>query len=152
MVVKLSKVLRRLLRKHENFSALRDELSFIEDYLAIEVVRFGAKLRFEKDVAEDTLDMLVPSMLLQPLVENSIKHGLSSKVEGGTIRIRTRRNGSRLCLSVEDDGVGIPENKLATLLDRGIGVSNVNERLKVLFAANTGCGSTATRAGYADRD
>jgi len=133
MVVRLSKVLRRLLRKHENFSSLRDELSFIEDYLAIEVVRFGDKLRFEKDVAEDTLDLLVPSMLLQPLVENSIKHGLSSKVEGGTIRIQTHRAGSRLHLLVEDDGVGIPEAKLATLLDHGIGVSNVHERLKVLF-------------------
>ncbi|MEO8596585.1 MAG: histidine kinase, partial [Candidatus Solibacter sp.] len=86
MVLRLSKVLRRLLRKHETFSTLRDELSFIEDYLAIEVVRFGDKLRFERDVAEDTLDMLVPSMILQPLVENSIKHGLRSKVEGGTIR------------------------------------------------------------------
>ena len=133
MVVKLSKVLRRLLRKHENFSALRDELSFIEDYLAIEVVRFGEKLRFEKDVADDTLDMLVPSMLLQPLVENSIKHGLSSKVEGGTIRIWTQRSEAKLHLLVEDDGVGIPEAKLASLLDQGIGVSNVNERLKVLF-------------------
>src|SRR3954470_22783333 len=133
MVVKLSKVLRRLLRKHENFSTLRDELSFIEDYLSIEVVRFGDKLRFETDVAEDTLEMLVPSMLLQPLVENSIKHGLSSKVEGGTIRIRARRSESKLTLLVEDDGVGIPESKLATLLDHGIGVSNVNERLKVLF-------------------
>jgi len=132
MVVKLSKVLRRLLRKHENFSSLR-ELSFIEDYLAIEVVRFGDKLRFEKDVAEDTLDMLVPSMLLQPLVENSIKHGIGGKVEGGTIRIHTRRGGSRLHLLVEDDGVGIPEEKLATVLDHGIGVSNVHERLKVLF-------------------
>lgn len=135
MVVKLSKVLRRLLRKHENFSALRDELSFIEDYLSIEVIRFGEKLRFEKDVADDTLDMLVPSMLLQPLVENSIKHGLSNKVEGGTIRIHCRRSESRLHLLVEDDGVGIPEDKLATLLDRGIGVSNVNERLKVLFGS-----------------
>jgi len=133
MVVRLSKVLRRLLRKHENFSTLRDELSFIEDYLAIEVVRFGDKLRFEKDVADDTLDMLVPSMLLQPLVENSIKHGLSSKVEGGTIRIRTERADTKLHLLVEDDGVGIPEPKLANLLDRGIGVTNVNERLKVLF-------------------
>jgi two-component system LytT family sensor kinase len=133
MVMRLSKVLRRLLRKHENFSALRDELSFIEDYLAIEVVRFGDKLRFEKDVAEDTLDLLVPSMLLQPLVENSIKHGLSSKVEGGTIRIQTHRAASRLHLLVEDDGVGIPEAKLATLLDHGIGVSNVHERLQVLF-------------------
>ena len=133
MVVRLSKVLRRLLRKHETFSTLRDELSFIEDYLAIEVVRFGDKLRFERDVAEDTLDMLVPSMLLQPLVENSIKHGLRSKVEGGTIRIRTYRTASTLHLLVEDDGVGIPEEKLATLMDRGIGVNNVHERLKVLF-------------------
>jgi two-component system LytT family sensor kinase len=135
MVVQLSKVLRRLLRKHENFSTLRDELSFIEDYLAIELVRFGDKLRFERDVAEDTLDMMVPSMLLQPLVENSIKHGLRSKVEGGTIRIRAYRTGSKLHLLVEDDGVGIPEDKLATLLERGIGVNNVHERLKVLFGS-----------------
>jgi two-component system, LytTR family, sensor kinase len=135
MVVQLAKVLRRLLRKHENFTTLRDELSFIDDYLAIEVVRFGDKLRFERDVAEDTLDMLVPSMILQPLVENSIKHGLRSKVEGGTIRIQTFRSDRRLHLLVEDDGVGIPEEKLATLLERGIGVNNVHERLKVLFGS-----------------
>jgi len=136
MVVKLSTVLRRLLRKHEHFSSLRDELTFIEDYLAIEMIRFGDKLRFETDAAVNTLDMLVPSMILQPLVENCIKHGLSNKVEGGTIRIRTHRSESRLHLTVEDDGVGIPEEKLATLLDRGIGVSNVNERLKVLFGSD----------------
>ena len=80
----------------------------------------------KRDVAENTLDMLVPSMMLQPLVENSIKHGLSSKVEGGTIRIRTHRTETRLHLLVEDDGVGISEEKLGTLLDHGgIGVSNV---------------------------
>ncbi len=135
MVMRLSKVLRRLLQKHENFSTLRDELSFIDDYLSIEVVRFGDKLRFEKDVADDTLDILVPSMLLQPLVENSIKHGLSGKVEGGAIRIHAHRGESRLHMRVEDDGIGIPEAKLATLLDRGIGVTNVNERLKVLFGS-----------------
>jgi two-component system, LytTR family, sensor kinase len=136
MVLKLSNILRRLLRKHENFSALREELSFIDDYLSIEVVRFGDKLRFEKEVDSDTLDMLVPSMLLQPLIENCVKHGLSSKVEGGTIRLRSRRVDAKLLLSVEDDGVGIPESKLATLLDQGIGVSNVSERLKVLFGAD----------------
>jgi two-component system LytT family sensor kinase len=135
MVLRLSKVLRRLLRKHENFATLREELSFIEDYLSIEVVRFGDKLRFEKDVAADSLDMLVPSMILQPLVENSIKHGLGDKVEGGCIRISAHREGARLSVIVEDDGVGIPESKLNTLLDRGIGVTNVNERLKVLFGS-----------------
>lgn len=133
MVLKLSNILRRLLRKHDNFSPLREELSFIDDYLSIEVVRFGDKLRFEKDVEPETLEMIVPSMLLQPLIENCIKHGLSSKVEGGTIRLRIRRAESRLVLTVEDDGVGIPDAKLATLLEQGIGVSNVSERLKVLF-------------------
>jgi two-component system, LytTR family, sensor kinase len=136
MVLKLSNILRRLLRKHDNFSVLREEIGFIDDYLAIEVVRFGDKLRFEKDVAADTLDMLVPSMLLQPLIENCVKHGLSSKVEGGLIRLRSRRADSRLLLWVEDDGVGIPESKLATLREQGIGVSNVSERLSVLFGAD----------------
>lgn len=136
MVLKLSRILRRLLRKHENYSPLRDELDFIEDYLAIEVARFGEKLHFEKDVDAQSLDMLVPSMLLQPLIENCIKHGLSSKIEGGTVRLRTRRMEGRLHLVVEDDGVGIPEAKLAKLLEKGIGVSNVNERLKVLFGAD----------------
>jgi two-component system LytT family sensor kinase len=133
VVYKLSSILRRLLRKHENFNPLRDELSFIDDYLAIEMVRFGDKLRFEKDVQPETLDKAVPSMLLQPLVENCIRHGLSGKLEGGVVRIRSKMVNGRLHLAVEDDGVGIPEVKLATLLEQGIGVSNVNERLKVLF-------------------
>ena len=136
MVLKLSRILRRLLRKHENYSPLRDELDFIEDYLSIEVARFGEKLRFVKEVDAQSLDMLVPSMLLQPLIENCVKHGLSSKIEGGTIRLGTRREDGRLHLVVEDDGVGIPEAKLAKLLEQGIGVSNVNERLKVLFGAD----------------
>ncbi len=133
VVYKLSNILRGLLRKHENFSPLRDELGFIDDYLAIEMVRFGDKLRFEKDISPETLDLLVPSMLLQPLVENSIRHGLSGKLDGGMIRLRSHAGNGRIRLAVEDDGVGIPEAKLATLLEQGIGVSNVNERLKVLF-------------------
>jgi two-component system, LytTR family, sensor kinase len=133
VVHRLSKILRRLLRQQENLITLREELSFIDDYLSIEVVRFGDKLRFVKEIEPSTLDMLVPSMLLQPLVENSIRHGLSSKVDGGTIRVRSRMAGSRLQILVEDDGIGIPEAKLATLFEQGIGVNNVNERLKVLF-------------------
>ncbi len=133
VVYKLSKILRRLLRQQENLTPLGEELSFVEDYLAIEMVRFGDKLRVAKEIDPATLDLLVPSMLLQPLVENSIRHGLSNKIGGGTIRIRSRMAGRRLQILVEDDGVGIAESKLATLFEQGIGVSNVNERLKVLF-------------------
>ncbi|MBL8177127.1 MAG: histidine kinase [Bryobacterales bacterium] len=133
MVYKLSNILRRLLRKQENYSSMREELSFIEDYLSIELVRFGEKLRFQKEIDAATLDVMVPSMVLQPIVENSIKHGLGPKVEGGTIKLSSRNAGSRLLITVEDDGVGIAEEKLANLFGQGIGVSNVNERLKVLY-------------------
>jgi len=133
VVRKLSNILRRLLRKDENLSPLRDEISFINDYLSIEMTRFGEKLRFVTEPEPATLDRLVPSMILQPIIENSIKHGLSSKVEGGVITLRTRLREERLHIEIEDDGVGVEESKLATMFDSGIGVSNVNERLHVLF-------------------
>lgn len=136
VIYKLSNILRRLLRNQENLNPLREELQFIEDYMGIELVRFGDKLRFITDVDPATLERLVPSMVLQPLVENSIRHGLSSKVEGGMIRIRSWVENGHLRLSVEDDGIGIPEARLATLFEQGIGISNVNERLKVLFGKN----------------
>jgi len=133
VVYKLSSILRRLLRNTDNLTPLREELAFIDNYMSIEMVRFGEKLRFIKEIEPETLDRLVPSMLLQPIIENSIRHGLSSKVEGGMIRVRTWLADGKLQLMVEDDGVGIPETRLATLFEQGIGVSNVNERLKVLF-------------------
>ncbi len=135
MVYKLSSILRRLLRKTDNFSALREEISFIDDYMGIEMVRFGDKLRFYKEIEEGALDRLVPSMILQPIIENSIKHGLASKIEGGMIRLRVWLEGTRLHILIEDDGVGIPDSKLGSLFEQGIGVSNVNERLRVLFGS-----------------
>jgi two-component system, LytTR family, sensor kinase len=135
VVYKLSNILRRLFRKTDSFAPLRDELAFIEDYLSIEMVRFGDKLRFEKDVEPGLQDLQIPAMLLQPLVENSVKHGLAGKVEGGVVRVTARRAGTdRMMICVEDNGVGIEEERLAALLNRGgIGVRNVNERLQVLF-------------------
>lgn len=133
MIYRLSKILRRLLRKTENFSLLRDEIAFIDDYLAIEMVRFGDKLRFYKEIDENTLDRQVPSMILQPIIENSIKHGLASKVDGGMVRLRTWLEGTQLHISIEDDGIGIQESRVDAVFRQGIGVSNVNERLRVLF-------------------
>jgi len=136
VIHKLSNILRRLLRKTSDFAPLREELAFIEDYLSIEMVRFGDKLKFIRDVELSVLDAPIPSMLLQPLVENSLKHGLATKIEGGTVRVAARRDGNRVQLTVEDDGVGIPEANLAKLFEQGIGISNVNERLKVLFGGD----------------
>jgi two-component system, LytTR family, sensor kinase len=133
VVYRLSSILRRLLRNTDNLTPLRDELAFIDNYMTIEMVRFGEKLRFVKDIDPHTLDRMVPSMLLQPLIENSIRHGLATKVDGGLIRVRSYLADGRLHLVVEDDGVGIPEARLATLFEQGIGVSNVNERMKVLY-------------------
>lgn len=135
MIYKLSNILRRLLRKTENLATLREEISFIDDYLAIELVRFGDKLRFKKEIDERAYNMLVPTMMLQPIIENSIRHGLANKIEGGTVSLRVWREETRLCISIEDDGLGMPESKLATLFEQGIGISNVKERLRVLFGA-----------------
>ena len=137
MILKLSKILRRLLRKTENFSPLREEISFIDDYLAIEIVRFGNKLRFQKEIETCTLDRMVPSMILQPIIENSIKHGLANKIDGGTVWLRTWLEGTSLFISIEDNGAGIEEAKLADLFESGggVGVNNVNERLRVLFGS-----------------
>jgi two-component system LytT family sensor kinase len=135
VVVKLSGLLRRLLRSRDHFVTLREELESIDEYLDIEVIRFGAQLHVEKQISPDTLDVIVPSMILQPLVENSIKHGFSRKVGGGRIVIRSARQNDHAVIEVEDDGLGMTEDRLSTALNDGIGLSNVNERLSVIYGA-----------------
>jgi two-component system LytT family sensor kinase len=136
VIVKLAGLLRRLLRSHDHFVSLREELASIDEYLDIESIRFGPKLRIVKDIAPDTLDVMVPSMILQPLVENSIKHGLALKVGDGCITIRSARLNGHAVIEVEDNGMGIPEERLSSAMAGGIGLTNVNERLKVIYGAN----------------
>jgi len=137
VVLKLSNILRRLLRKHETFVPLREELSFIDDYLDIEVARFGEdNLDIVKEIDDNTLETFIPSMLLQPIVENSLKHGLAPKLEGGRICLRTSNRDGRLHVEIEDNGVGISEEKLPHVYVEGIGLSNVRERLRVLYGAD----------------
>lgn len=134
VLLKLSNILRRRLKTQVHFLPLKQELDFIDDYLAIEVIRFGRdKLQIRKEIDADALDMVVPSMILQPLVENAIRHGIGPKVEGGTVTLRARRNRGRLNLEVSDDGVGIPAGRRPEVFDSGIGIRNVRERLKVLY-------------------
>jgi two-component system, LytTR family, sensor kinase len=137
VVLRLSNILRRLLRKHETFVPLHEELDFVDDYLDIEVARFGHdNLQIVKEVEKDTLEAFVPSMLLQPIVENSIKHGISARLDGGRVTIRTSTSAGRLVIEVEDNGVGIPEERMARVYEEGIGISNVHERLRVLYGDN----------------
>jgi two-component system LytT family sensor kinase len=138
MIIKLATILRRLLHSTDSFVPLREEVEFIDNYLDIEVVRFGHdKLRVLKELDPESLEAMVPSMLLQPLVENCIKHGLSAKVEGGSITLRSRVIKSRLIVEVEDDGIGMGAAQLLAVPDglgsTGIGMANVAERLKVLY-------------------
>jgi two-component system LytT family sensor kinase len=135
LIHKLSGLLRRLLRSQEHFVSLREELESIDEYLDIEVVRFGPKLRVRKEIAPDTTDIVVPSMILQPLVENSIKHGLSRKVGAGTIVIRSWRDNARVMIEIEDDGMGFLLERLEQPMGSGIGLANVRERLRVIYGA-----------------
>ena len=136
LIVKLSGLLRRLLRAQEHFVTLREELEAVDEYLDIESVRFGPSLRIEKHVAPDTLDIIVPSMLLQPLVENSIKHGLSKKLGEGCITIRSVRANGHVTIEVVDNGVGMSARQLDPRSGTGIGLRNVDERLRVIYGAN----------------
>ena len=137
VISKLATILRRLLNSADSFVPLREEVEFIDNYLDIEVVRFGHdKLRVVKELEPASLDVMVPSMLLQPLVENSIKHGLSSLVEGGSIYLRSRLSDSGLVIEVEDDGVGMAATQLVestSTRGAGIGMANISERLQVLY-------------------
>jgi two-component system LytT family sensor kinase len=140
MIVKLANILRALLRDRDAFVPLEEELAFTDDYLDIEVVRFGSKLKVVKEIAEDTLPVVVPSMVLQPLIENSIKHGLEPRISGGTVTLRSRIVDGMLMLEVEDDGVGIepggPTTSAVSGVVRegsGIGMKNVKERMQVLY-------------------
>ena len=109
---------------------LQDELDFLMEYVQIEKTRFEERLRVEKDVPTDTLQAEVPNMILQPLVENSIRHGVGKKAAGGTIRISSRRENGRLLIMVTDDG--LPPS-ISQHGNTGIGLANTRARLAKLY-------------------
>src|SRR5215216_3770508 len=126
LIVKLSGLLRRLLRSQDHFVTLREELEAIDEYLDIESIRFGPQLKIEKHIDPATLALVVPSMILQPLVENSIKHGLSQKLGAGRITIRSLREDDHAVIDVIDNGIGIPAASAGRVKGTGIGLRNVN--------------------------
>lgn len=136
LILKLSTMLRRMLRTQEHFVTLREELKSIDEYLDIESIRFGPTLVIEKEISEDSLDLVVPNMILQPLIENSIKHGIEKKVGGGRIVIRSQWDNNRGIIEIIDNGAGMSDTDLNRTRESGIGLRNVDERLRVIYGEN----------------
>ncbi len=130
MTERLAECFRYALAKHSrDLSTLDEELDFARHYLGIEQVRFGDRLRVQLSRGDATGSEAMPSLLLQPLLENAIRHGLAPVREGGCVSVQAHREGERLHLRIEDDGVGLRAD-----LRTGVGLRNVQERLRTLYA------------------
>ena len=136
MIVQLAKIFRHLLMHSEkSFSSLQEEIEFLRTYLEIEKVRFGERLTVEFDISESIAAAPVPSLILQPLVENAIKHGLAAKRGDNYLMIRAGRIADTLLLSVEDNGVGISGTLNVARPEgmSGVGLRNIRERLRAIY-------------------
>ncbi len=135
-------------RSREDVSTLEQEAEMLRDYLSIFKMRLGRRLDFTIEIPDELLKLPFPPMLLQPLVENAVKHGIEPKVEGGRIAIKAKKSGGLLRLSVSDTGLGFSGPMNA----QGLGLENVKARLQALYNAdarlvleeNVPCGATAT--------
>jgi signal transduction histidine kinase len=133
-VERLAEIFRYLLnRAEQDFVPLADELQMTNAYLEIERARFDERLRVETAIDPKALRRLIPNLILQPLVENAVKHGLSRKVGPGTLRIDARVDGDTLELVVDDDGLGMPAAVLERVYERGVGLRNLRARLERLY-------------------
>jgi len=149
MLQRLTRFLRISLRRsREEASTLGQETDMLRDYLNIFKIRLGPRMDFAIDVPAELLDLKFPPMLLQPLVENAIKHGIEPKIEGGCIAIRAEASDGMLRLTVSDTGRGLSD----LAVDHGLGLGNVQSRLRALYKSsarlvledNIPCGATAT--------
>jgi two-component system LytT family sensor kinase len=131
-VERLAEIFRYMLTRGEaQFVPLADELNMVEAYLEIERARFGDELVFEERIDEQARRVLLPGLILQPLVENAVKHGVSRKIGGGRVTIEARLEQGDLRLAVCDTGVGVREG--AAVFEDGVGLRNVRDRLTRLY-------------------
>jgi two-component system LytT family sensor kinase len=131
MIVGLSEFLRRATEdSHRSQVTLAEEVEYLQRYIDIQKVRFGERLRVSVDIPADLLDAQVPNLLLQPLVENSIKHGIATRVMGGNVRVTGALRDGSVCLSVYNDGPSFPADWQTT--GAGVGLANLRTRLQIL--------------------
>lgn len=152
VITNLSDIFRYALDSHsEVMVKLHEEIDFIENYIRIQQVRFGERLHFQKDIDTTCLNIEIPPMILQPLVENSVKYGIAPKEDGGTISLLVRRSGSVIMFEVSDDGLGSNAKKVMDGSSSGIGMANTDLRLKSYFGPQSGLRVKATEKGYSVR-
>ncbi len=152
LILDLSLYMRKNLDSSRGYIPLSSELEQINSYLAIEKARFGDLIQIEIDVEPGCEDWPIPSLIIQPLVENAIKHGMRSREGGGRIGLKIYRNLDMLEVTVEDDGQGIAKEKLDTLLlkkdleshTEGVGLRNSNERLEQIYGPEFGMEITSS--------
>jgi len=137
MLVGLSEFLRRSSEdSHRAQVSLQEEIEYLQRYLEIQQVRFGERLQVSVDIPEELREMQVPNLLLQPLVENAIKHGIAQRVAGGIVRVSGARQNNYLRLSVYNDGPPLPADWEATT--PGVGLANLRTRLRILHGNESG--------------
>ena len=143
-LVDFAEFFRETLRSHGDLWSLDDELQYIRRYVALQSLRLGARLRVEYDVEPSATQLLVPVLAIQALVENAIIHGLEPKPGGGRVMVAARRSGEVVSVAVEDDGLGIPPERLSQVVEPGfgtglgIGLSNIDRRMRGLYGPGFG--------------
>jgi signal transduction histidine kinase len=151
MISRLSDLLRITFdRSGEPRVSLKEEIDFLQKYLEIEQTRFQDRLTVRVDIDPDALDAEVPRMILQPLVENAIKHGVGSRGEGGFVQITAARDGDRLSMQVRDNGGGL-QGGTVRALNTGVGLSNTRARLDCLYGVHHQLVFSDQRGGLAVR-
>ncbi|MCX8490540.1 MAG: histidine kinase [Cyclobacteriaceae bacterium] len=149
VITNLSDIFRYALDSHgEELVQLSNEIEFIENYVKIQQVRFGDRLRFEKEIDSSCLSIEIPPMILQPLIENAVKYGIGPKEDGGTISLLVRRSKDVVLFEVRDNGLGSKAKKVMDGSSSGIGMANTDLRLKSYFGPQSGLQINASENGY----
>lgn len=149
LITQLSDIFRYALESHTGrMVKLAQEVDFIESYVRIQQVRFGDRLTFKKDIDPACLNLSIPPMILQPLVENSVKYGIAPKEEGGTIRLVIGHEPKGVYFEVSDDGLGIHAKKVMDGSSSGVGMRNTDMRLKSYYGPTAALKTIATDHGF----
>ena len=140
LILDLSNYFRKTLKRDEDFVTLNEEIELIQSYLHIEQARFGPRLKLYFNIPEEILNFKIPVFLLQPLVENSIKHGIHDKKDGGSVFINAENTSKNIIFKVSDTGIGMEPKRYEEVITKwpGIGLKNVNDRLKLLYGPQYG--------------